>query len=911
MGASISFAAQMAYVVQCEDFNSSSGLSFPASAYSFKAIDELVGVRQCGNGKWLEYDSVPFNNGEYDSVRLYLWSNWANNTTNAAIKFRTDSPTGTVFATLTTIPYCQNGYPWAAPYAGAPMTAKVTGVHNVYITFEGSSNICDVDCFWLTGTFAFDAQNAKVYHVSAGTGSDAFDGLSADRPFKTIQKAATIMKPGDRCLIGQGIYRETIRPYYSGTVGAPVRFEAEAGANVVVSGADPVTGWSLHSGNIYKAQMNWTRGGYYDQVLVDGTIAWTARCPDVIDRYVPDPNDWGLPLCGGVGGPQDWSAWRNQAEPMAIPSNVCIDFPGTFQNVDGNFPPFDMVIKDNSSTDPKYRLPAAFFNHPANFFAGGILQWGNYYWASIALITGSSSTASQTTLNCACGSWNSMVSDFRGPGWVSHVLGLLDSPNEWYRDSVTRTLYLWAPDNGNPSNHLVEAKRRTLGLDLRGRGYVTVTGLHFLATGASLADAANCIVDGCVFKYPSYADVFKWYETAASYFQPPWNPSDGANGIYISGSNNIIRKCVINGSSFSGVVLGGKYNTVTNNYIRNCNFLNSYNAGVLVMKRSWSDTVNEGIGLSISHNTIRFCPRAGVQTVKYSPVHTAAERLQIAYNDIALCCYGDKETGLISISGVSGPEISYNWLHGVAGTEQSGVTVEGDMGGGGHIVHHNVIWQGESMDRSEKYVGNWIGPGGSTTMIFNNTIIDPMMPLHRDVNIAAWNGFKPNNIIAEGDTAPWKFADPLNRHYWLTAASKKAIDSGVVVPGYVTTFVGNAPDLGAYEYGQTPWTAGADWQEQPWIYPPSAAAISLPPIAGVNAVAAPRLRMSRGMLLIAAPARMGGTMALIGPSGRVVKVSRLLAAGATIVDIRDVPRGTYVVRCAVGARAFVWKIMHE
>jgi hypothetical protein len=36
-----------------------------------------------------------------------------------------------------------------------------------------------------------------------------------------------------------------------------------------------------------------------------------------------------------------------------------------------------------------------------------------------------------------------------------------------------------------------------------------------------------------------------------------------------------------------------------------------------------------------------------------------------------------------------------------------------------------------------------------------------------------------------------------------------AIDRGVVLSPYTNGYVGAAPDLGAYEYGRTPWTAGS------------------------------------------------------------------------------------------------------
>ena len=68
---------------------------------------------------------------------------------------------------------------------------------------------------------------AKDYFVAPG-GSDTNPG-SKTAPFKTIQKAATLMQAGDRCLIRAGTYRETVVPSNSGKDQAPITFEAFEG----------------------------------------------------------------------------------------------------------------------------------------------------------------------------------------------------------------------------------------------------------------------------------------------------------------------------------------------------------------------------------------------------------------------------------------------------------------------------------------------------------------------------------------------------------------------------------------------------------------------------------------------------------------------------------------------------------
>jgi hypothetical protein len=83
---------------------------------------------------------------------------------------------------------------------------------------------------------------ATEYHVSV-SGSDSNSGTST-APFKTIGKAASVMKAGDICTIHAGTYRETVTPG-SGTSSAHLLFRAGAGESVVIDGCDAVTASSL------------------------------------------------------------------------------------------------------------------------------------------------------------------------------------------------------------------------------------------------------------------------------------------------------------------------------------------------------------------------------------------------------------------------------------------------------------------------------------------------------------------------------------------------------------------------------------------------------------------------------------------------------------------------------------------
>ncbi|MFF4981252.1 right-handed parallel beta-helix repeat-containing protein [Streptomyces sp. NPDC001046] len=85
-----------------------------------------------------------------------------------------------------------------------------------------------------------------AYYVSSSMGSDTYDGRSASRPFKTIQKAADQTLPGDTVYIMNGTYRDVtpegvVQVTRSGAPGKPITYRPLPGHKPVIA---PVTGWN-------------------------------------------------------------------------------------------------------------------------------------------------------------------------------------------------------------------------------------------------------------------------------------------------------------------------------------------------------------------------------------------------------------------------------------------------------------------------------------------------------------------------------------------------------------------------------------------------------------------------------------------------------------------------------------------
>lgn len=122
-------------------------------------------------------------------------------------------------------------------------------------------------CVMIAAFFSLSTTSwaATTYYV-ANNGNDANLGTSINTPFKTIQKAMNKVAAGDTVLVRGGTYREEITAARGGTKDAYVTVTAYENEVPVIKGSAIVTGWTLHSGNIWK-KTGWTINS--QQVFVD------------------------------------------------------------------------------------------------------------------------------------------------------------------------------------------------------------------------------------------------------------------------------------------------------------------------------------------------------------------------------------------------------------------------------------------------------------------------------------------------------------------------------------------------------------------------------------------------------------------------------------------------------------------
>ena len=118
---------------------------------------------------------------------------------------------------------------------------------------------------------AADAE-AATWHVASGRADASDDNPgTALKPWKTISKAAEILQPGDTVIIHAGIYREYVHPAHSGTPSQSITYQGASGEEVVISGADVVTGWVPAGDKVWKRSPGPTTSR-----LIPQTNAWWA-----------------------------------------------------------------------------------------------------------------------------------------------------------------------------------------------------------------------------------------------------------------------------------------------------------------------------------------------------------------------------------------------------------------------------------------------------------------------------------------------------------------------------------------------------------------------------------------------------------------------------------------------------------
>ncbi len=94
-----------------------------------------------------------------------------------------------------------------------------------------------------------------------------------NHPFKTIQEAADIAVAGDTVLVAPGVYREWVKPHFSGTNDKPVVYKSTSRGEAVITGSEELKGWETFE-NLWRVKIPNSFFGEYNPYISEISGDW-------------------------------------------------------------------------------------------------------------------------------------------------------------------------------------------------------------------------------------------------------------------------------------------------------------------------------------------------------------------------------------------------------------------------------------------------------------------------------------------------------------------------------------------------------------------------------------------------------------------------------------------------------------
>jgi hypothetical protein len=612
---------------------------------------------------------------------------------------------------------------------------------------------------------------AAEYYVAL-TGNDRNPG-TMEKPLRTIQQGVDRLMPGDICFVREGTYRETVRLRRSGTAAQPIRVQAMPGEVVVISGTEVLSGkWTKHRQSIYKTNAPNT----FEQLFVDNKMMIEARWPNAQFDQILERDRWAATDVGSRYG-------------KIIDAELAktgIDWTGALAtlNVAHQFFSWTRIVSKHAANSEQFTYDK---NLPGiTHFADKTEPWEDdrYY--------------------------------------LSGKLEALDVPTEWYLNTETRELYLWSPDGKSPAANQVEYKVRDYAFFAEGLEFIEIAGFHLFVATVNLLDCNSSVVEGCHMQFATYA-------REISEKNVPGKPTVMT---LVTGRNNTIRNCSLAYSNNQGLRVLGSNNRIENNIVHDICWSGNLSYTAIYAGSDGEDNA-EG-GSLIRRNTVFRTGNAGIQ-------FNGMPNVVAEYNHVYSGGHACKDVALLYTQrpDIAGSIIRYNWVHG-CDAPHIALGIRGDDQTRGLTIHNNVVWdigwEGIIVKGDDNNVfnntcfGNW---SGSTE---NRQIGDIQLPMDpeplkpwkkqwalikvQNLHSLAFNnlaqrlysdrksGQPPVGPAAGNYVGSAELLEDVSGYDFRPKANSPLIDAGEPVPGFMQEFRGDAPDIGAYEYGGDAWTAG-------------------------------------------------------------------------------------------------------
>jgi hypothetical protein len=604
--------------------------------------------------------------------------------------------------------------------------------------------------------FAISSCTGSANYYVSPQGNDSNPGTQA-KPFKTIEHASDFLQAGDTCfLLGGNYHQHNLLANLNGEKDLPIVFTSLPGEEAVMDGSVLIDGdWKVHKGNIYQLKLQhpvW-------QLFVDGSSISSARWPN---------GNW-----------NDGSIW-DKKKSMSWPEKGK-GGPGHHFNEELKELDFSMedggIMVVNSGSFKTYKTFVTAHNAGSNEI--------KYDRDRIQIHF----------------SYEDRIERFGY--FLEGKKELIDVENEWFFEPEDSMLYVYFEEGTSPANHEVRGKNISYAIELEACSNIVFRDIDFFASTVKVSNSSFITLEDSRFKFPSYS----------KRMLRDLSPLDVTQMLVkneFTESYDTIRNCVFAYADGPALDLNGVGNLVENCFMHHIDYSCTYKGG-------WTLNMIDAPDLVFRRNTIH--------TTGASETYKAGRRNLIELNDISNTGHLQNDGSMVQVS-VKQQDQSitrYNWVHNSMkqGLRYDNSNKPNSPWGENGTLHHNVAW---ATDR--------IFFKGDKHFIYNNLVFDSHLNdliISSDTIIQGWNyeTITRNNIsnkFSASRTKPGKdypvpgivdhnwsgnfkgadvrsqLRDPDNLDFRPKKGSE-IIDAGEKLEGKEIDFIGSAPDIGPYEYG--------------------------------------------------------------------------------------------------------------
>ena len=640
----------------------------------------------------------------------------------------------------------------------------------------------------------------------ATDGRDENSG-TLEQPLATLQKASGMMKPGDTCFVRGGLYAEPLDiTDLKGTEKKPITFRNYQVEMVVLNGTRILdVSWKKWKNGIYRAQLD------YDvwQLFSGSRLVDVARWPNA---SVNDGSVWDVHKAMRSTDRK----WNNRK--------------GSSSSITK-----DGVIFDKNHSDSHDGVNTQTLEETGVDFTGALAVLNIGHWL----------TWTRPILSHEAGS-NQFTYDSKGTSMKKfleyYILGLpaLDRENEWWYDKASRIIYFKPPPGKHPSQLSLRGKVRDYNLKAQKCEHINFIGFMFFSTAFAINGCHDILIEDCRLLYPSthkfMLGKLKWVGRSGS------EAGNVMAYVYNNGRgpfNNIVRNCRIEYPNSPAIGLNSPGVLLENCFIHDI---------------EWDVNSSGGSGALPGgpHVTIRNCTvhtTGGSEGIRMGS-HSTIEGVHI-YNTSLL--QHDGSAINIGTGSQPGTVTRRNWVH---DTNRQAMRFDstGSAFGTDACVMGNVFFKVEENNRGgNKFKGDYqlvanntafdcfvaIPKGYGGTELHNkhslvrNNLADYLIEWNLSNRVEGIPAKMDHNVRGEGSVRR-VLRDPDNLDFRPRASAVELIDAGMTITRAELlgkairlpeqSWIGSAPDIGAYEYGDPHyWIPGAKLQSASTPVPPNGA----------------------------------------------------------------------------------------